>query len=162
MSSSKQIVIAPLLKTFRSIRDIALFRGLSISKSQKVVLISVTASIALLGVLARYLRRRKCPSNVTYRKLPRNPQLLPNPNGEASGRRSGSPGIRSLHRQGSILSGFSDKMSNASVSLSGGPASEVTAGAQPVTPQQFGVMGLGEFDVLATYPNLHLATFKYT
>lgn len=57
------------------------------------------------------------------------------------GRRSGSPGLRSLHRQGSVLSGFSDRMSNVSVSLSGGPASEVTAGAQPVTPQQFGVMG---------------------
>lgn len=41
----------------------------------------MTAGIALLGVLARYLRRRKSTSNVTYRKLPRNPQLLQNPNG---------------------------------------------------------------------------------
>jgi hypothetical protein len=58
------------------------------------------------------------------------------------GRRSASPGVRSLHRQGSVLS--SDRQST--VSGAGGlPSLAVMAagegGTQQLSPQQLGVMG---------------------
>ena len=54
----------------------------------------------------------------------------------AGGRRSASPGVRSLHRQGSVLS--SDRLSAASGAL--GLAS-AEPGTPRLTPQQLGVMG---------------------
>lgn len=58
------------------------------------------------------------------------------------GRRSASPGVRSLHRQGSVLS--SDRLSAASGAGGLAPLG-VIAGGEPgaprLTPQQLGVMG---------------------
>lgn len=55
---------------------------------------------------------------------------------QASSRRSGSPSIRNIHRKGSVLSGLSDRLSAASVSLS-----LVAGDGTSLTPQQLGAMG---------------------
>ncbi|KAJ9583373.1 hypothetical protein L9F63_022280, partial [Diploptera punctata] len=58
------------------------------------------------------------------------------------GRRSASPGMRSLHRQGSVLS--TDRLSTVSGaggSLSMGGLGAGDIGTQQLTPQQLGVMG---------------------
>ena len=58
------------------------------------------------------------------------------------GRRSASPGVRSLHRQGSVLS--SDRLSAASGAGGLAPLGMIAtgeAGTPRLTPQQLGVMG---------------------
>ena len=58
------------------------------------------------------------------------------------GRRSASPGVRSLHRQGSVLS--SDRLSSASVAGGLAPLGMIASGepgTPRLTPQQLGVMG---------------------
>ena len=57
------------------------------------------------------------------------------------GRRSVSPGVRSLHRQGSILS--SDRLSAASGAGGLAPLGMIATepGTPRLTPQQLGVMG---------------------
>ncbi|XP_039280002.1 mitoguardin [Nilaparvata lugens] len=165
---STQISLVSLVKTFRSFNS-KLFSRIGFSKSQKVVLLSVTASIALLALFARYVRRRKTTSGTSYRKLPRSPQILHDSDGDggSSYRRIASPGLRSLRRQGSLLSGFSDRTSTAgSVTLSaashGGGDADNAACTQPVTPQQFGVMGMEALELSIKYWEDALDTYRNT
>lgn len=132
-------------------------RQIQISNSQKLVVVSVTAGVAVVTMLARYLRRRRRTLGPTINKrvvggLKRNrgtPGGTRSPNGDIS--QTGSPGMRGLHRQGSVLSGLNtnDRMSVASgSSVAGGDAGGV--GAQ-LTPQQLGVMGMEALETTISY-----------
>ncbi|XP_059622491.1 mitoguardin [Phlebotomus argentipes] len=117
--------------------------------TQRVVIVSVTAGIALLGILARYLRRRRTvrPPRRT-RKLPggrRTRNSLRSPNdaisvaGSKASARSVSPG-------GSILA-LSDRLSLASGSLGAG----VLSASTPLTSQQLGVLGMEALENVITH-----------
>lgn len=169
MSLVNKLGLSPVITTFQRIIGQTTFRNISISKSQKIVILSVTASVALLGILARYLRRRRAAPSGAFRKLLRKQVKtathgINSPNGDvasqASSRRSGSPSIRSLHRQGSVLSAMSDRMSAASGSLVVGPAGDSAAGGAALSPQQFGVMGMEALETSINYWEDALAAYS--
>lgn len=129
----------------------------NLTTSQKVIVVSVTAGVAVLGVIASYLGRRRTPKPQQRRlrkpggRKTRNSIRSPNDiislaGSKASGR-SYSPG-GSIH-------GISDRMSLASGSLVGGGtgtgAGPVIGGATPLTPQQLGVMGMEALDTVISY-----------
>ncbi|KAK3921060.1 Mitoguardin, partial [Frankliniella fusca] len=123
----------------------ALFGRMS---TQKIVILSVTAGVAVLGILARYLRRRRRTVKPDFfRKYPRRftkstAYSIKSPNGDVLSQASGSTaaggqGSR-LSRRGSVLSMHT--MSTDRLSL---PSSSVVGGAQgdaraPLAPQELG------------------------
>lgn len=119
---------------------------------------SVTASVALLGVLARYLRRRRAPRPTTRRprkyggRRTRNSMRSPNDlislAGSKASARSGSPG-------GSMVA-LSDRMSLASGSLGPGIVS-----TQQLTAQQLGVMGMEALETVINHWEDALATHSH-
>lgn len=112
-----------------------------LSTTQKIVILSVSAGAALLAFVAQCLkRRRKAPTSIKVNKKIRqvpisSATVATSPNGERASQtgsqRSGSPSIRSFHRQPSVLSTLSDRLS----------AAGLTQGAVKLTPQQLGTMG---------------------
>ncbi|GAB0090777.1 Mitoguardin [Sergentomyia squamirostris] len=117
--------------------------------TQRVVLVSVTAGIALLGILARYLRRRRTvrpPRRA--RKLPggrRTRNSIRSPNDVAS--IAGSKvSARSISPGGSVLA-YSDRLSLASGSLGAGVLGTQT----PLTSQQLGVLGMEALETVITH-----------
>ncbi|KAK3878078.1 hypothetical protein Pcinc_017290 [Petrolisthes cinctipes] len=117
----------------------------NLTRPQKVVIVSVSVGLALVGLVARYLRRRRrrAPrksalarhddTNRAHRKV--KPITIRSPSGEihnVSG--NVSPGFhRSVHRQSSI-SVSSDRVSVASV------LTTQQGDVSSLTPQQYGVM----------------------
>ncbi|KAL1124382.1 hypothetical protein AAG570_001011, partial [Ranatra chinensis] len=109
----------------------------------QVVLFSVSAGVAILAVLAQYLKRRRKTPTTSIKARRSRQQILSegqrnaSPNGDfvfnSGSKRSGSPSIRSLNRQPSILSTLSDRLSSVTA-LPPDPAIQLT-------PQQLGVMG---------------------
>uniref|UniRef100_A0A1B6CGB2 Mitoguardin n=1 Tax=Clastoptera arizonana TaxID=38151 RepID=A0A1B6CGB2_9HEMI len=162
MSLLSQFGLNNVIVTFQNVFKNQSFRSVNISRSQKIIVLSVTASVALLGVLARYLRRRRTAPSGNFRKALRNQikdgnQGINSPNGDvlsqASSRRSGSPSIRSTHRKGSVLS---DRLSAASVPLSLG-AGDGTS----LTPQQLGTMGMEALETSINYWEDALSSYNY-
>lgn len=126
--SNPQVVNFNVGAIIKSLRD-ARFTSVNISV-QKATTISVTLGIVLLGILARYLRRRKG----SYKFKGRIEEHEEVENRLFHESRQRSPSIRSIRRQGSVLSG----VSGASEHLSRrGPLYETPAN---LTPQQLGVM----------------------
>ncbi|XP_055694280.1 mitoguardin [Lutzomyia longipalpis] len=124
--------------------------------TQRVVIVSVTAGIALLGILARYLRRRrtvrpprrarKLPGGRRTRNSMRSPNDVISVAGSKASARSVSPG-------GSMLA-LSDRLSLASGSLGAG----VLGAATPLTSQQLGVLGMEALENVITHWEDALAT----
>ncbi|KAG7169965.1 putative Mitoguardin-containing protein, partial [Homarus americanus] len=118
----------------------------NLSKPQKIVIISVGTGLALVGLVARYLRRRRRRTprksalvkhdDLTRSSRKAKPITICSPSGEIhSVGGNVSPGFhRSVHRQSSI-SVSSDRTSVASV------LTTHAADANTLTPQQYGVMG---------------------
>ncbi|KDR15189.1 hypothetical protein L798_10962 [Zootermopsis nevadensis] len=129
----------PFISKFSNFRVFIPLRNVRLSMPQKVTVLSVTIGVVLIGLLARYLRRKR---RTVYpglfrrngKRLAASSQGARSPNGDV--RRSTSPGTRSLHRQGSVLSTVSG-VGGASV----GPMAAGDAGSQHLTPQQFGILG---------------------
>lgn len=117
------------------------------STSQKIVVVSLTAGVALLGVLARYLRRRKSPrpprrprkhGGRRTRNSMRSPNDLMSVAGSKASARSGSP-------VGSTVA-FSDRLSLASGSIDSAAIAN-----QQLTAQQLGVMGMEALDTVINH-----------
>ncbi|XP_053686462.1 mitoguardin [Sabethes cyaneus] len=129
----------------------------NLTTSQKVIVVSVTAGVAVLGVIASYLGRRRTPKpqqrrlrkpvNRKTRNSVRSPNDIISLAGSKASGRSYSPG-GSIH-------GISDRMSLASGSLAGGGtgigAGPVIGGTTPLTPQQLGVMGMEALETVISY-----------
>lgn len=125
----------------------------NLTTSQKVVVITVTAGVAVLGVIASYLGRRRTPRPQQRRlrkpgnRLARNSVRSPNDiislAGSKTSARSYSPG-GSIH-------GISDRMSLASGSLAAGGMAPIIGGTTPLTPQQLGVMGMEALETVISY-----------
>uniref|UniRef100_A0A6B2EA64 Mitoguardin n=1 Tax=Phlebotomus kandelakii TaxID=1109342 RepID=A0A6B2EA64_9DIPT len=117
--------------------------------TQRVVIVSVTAGIALLGILARYLRRRgsvrpprrarKLAGGRRTRTSMRSPNDVVSVAGSRASARSLSPG-------GSTLA-LSDRLSLASGSLGAG----VLSASTPLTSQQLGVLGMEALENVITH-----------
>ena len=114
---------------------------------------SVTAGVALLGVLASYLGRRRTTSfqkrvrrfgNRRSRNSVRSPNDIISLAGSKASARSG----RSVSPGGSIHAP-SDRMSLASGSMAG--AQLVIGNSTPLTPQQLGVMGMEALETVISY-----------
>lgn len=152
----------PFLKNIQPI-------SLGLSTTQKIA-ISVTASIAIVGVLARYLRRPKCNLNyeTNYRTHKNLGRLKPSglrspPNGDrasyaSSGRRSVAQSGLNL-RQGSIIPSEKASIVSGSV-ISGGSALHEGETTTILTPQQLGVMGMEALETCISYWEDALAAYR--
>ncbi|XP_068902701.1 mitoguardin isoform X1 [Tenebrio molitor] len=143
----------------------------SLSTTQKVIIVSVTASVTVVGVLARYLRRKKRTVDLSKfkRPYPKRPRIsgVRSPNGDvisqaSSGRRSAAYsnvyGER-LPRQGSAIN--SERASVASGSLtSGGLAAPDQTNTAELTPQQIGVMAMEALETCINYWEDALALYR--
>lgn len=118
-----------------------------LTTSQKIIVASVTAGVALLGVLARYLRRRRTPrpfrrprkhGGRRTRNSVRSPNDLISVAGSKASARTNSPG-------GSTVA-LSDRLSLASGSLGPGIVS-----TQQLTAQQLGVMGMEALETVINH-----------
>ncbi|XP_017767908.1 PREDICTED: mitoguardin-like, partial [Nicrophorus vespilloides] len=141
----------PILENVKYLKQF-LPHTISLSRTQKVVVVSVTASMALLGVLARYMRRRR--QVVDPKKFKRNfgkrarASGIRSPNADmmsqaSSGRRSNAYSgysDRGTVRQSSVLGGGSERASVASGSLVSGGILPEAGDTVHLTPQQLGVM----------------------
>ncbi|XP_037937705.1 mitoguardin [Teleopsis dalmanni] len=130
---------------------------LRMSTSQKVVIFSITAGVALLGVLARFLRRRKPPRPLRRarrytgrrtRNSMRSPNDMISVAGSKASARSGSP-------VGSTVA-YSDRLSLASGSIGPGALATIAHGqlqttVSQLTAQQLGVMGMEALDTVINY-----------
>ncbi|XP_065202883.1 mitoguardin [Planococcus citri] len=142
--------LAVAFNAFRNLRQTT--SALGISPAHKIAAVSVTVSVILLGVLAQYLRKKKRTTNESRKSIKR-PMLNSaairecQANDEASSRPR-SPSIRSIRRQGSVLSGVS------SASEFGRPDFRKNLSLEPTdsfTPQQLGVMGMEALEMSITY-----------
>ncbi|XP_049821870.1 mitoguardin [Aethina tumida] len=146
----------------------ALPQKFSLSTTQKVIVLSVTASVAVVGILARYLRRKKRvvdPSKLRriFNSKRSRASGIRSPSNEvgsiasSSGRRSAAFSIAG--RQSSVIS---EKASIASGSLvSGGlPIPEGEEGSTHLTPQQLGVMGMEALETCISYWEDALAAYR--
>lgn len=114
--------------------------------TQKIVLASLSAGVVLLGVLARYLGRRKTPRPMRRPRLisgrrTRNSMRSPNDITSLAGSKVSA---RSISPGGSIVA-LSDRLSLASGSLAG-----VTQD-NPLSPQQLGVMGMEALETVINF-----------
>ncbi|XP_018332761.1 mitoguardin [Agrilus planipennis] len=148
--------------------------GFSLTTKQKVVILSVASSVALLGVLAKYMRRKRqivdpMKLKKQYSRRVRNSGLK-SPNGDvvslaSSTRRSGAYYDRiSATRQNSVLGVTSEKGSVASGSGMKAIAStcvinEAGDGTR-LTPQQLGVMGMEALETSINYWEDALAAYR--
>ncbi|TDG42363.1 hypothetical protein AWZ03_011217 [Drosophila navojoa] len=129
-----------------------------VSTTTKVVLFSLTAGVALMSVLSRFLRRRKPPRPIRRprkytgrrtRNSMRSPNDLTSVAGSKASARSGSP-------VGSTVA-YSDRLSMASGSIGAMVQNQqlvgaVGAGVVPqLTAQQLGVMGMEALDTVINF-----------
>ncbi|KAF7997593.1 hypothetical protein HCN44_006164 [Aphidius gifuensis] len=109
--------------------------AMSLSKSQKIVIICLASGTLLLSGLAQYLKRKRRPPHPTNRKFTRDlrQRLL---SAKPSNFDAVSQVSWAKRSEASSRSHVSDRASLAS-SISGGPDGDVR-----LTPQQYGVLGL--------------------
>ncbi|XP_050092199.1 mitoguardin [Anopheles aquasalis] len=137
----------------------------NIFTSQRIIIFSVSAGVALLGALAAYLGRRRTPLPPQRRirkpcnRRTRNSVRSPNDIVSVAGSRVSA---RSYSPSGSVHA-VSDRMSLASGSVAaagpGGPGSVVMAtqgnsiigNSSPLSPQQLGVMGMEALENAVSY-----------
>ncbi|XP_058117296.1 mitoguardin [Anopheles ziemanni] len=138
--------------------SVSKYLPLHVSTSQKIIILSVSAGVALLGALAAYLGRRRTPlpqqrrirkpCNRRTRNSVRSPNDILSVAGSKVSARSYSP-------SGSVHA-ISDRMSLASGSLvaagSAAPGTVALLGnTTPLTPQQLGVMGMEALENVVSY-----------
>lgn len=132
------------------------FNTLSFIFLLQLIVISVTAGVALLGVFASYLGRRKVTRpprrtrKITGRRT-RNSMRSPNDLISIAGSKASA---RSISPGGSFIA-LSDRMSLASGSLGG------IIPATPLTAQQLGVMGMEALETVINYWEDALAALSY-
>ncbi|XP_017870402.1 PREDICTED: mitoguardin [Drosophila arizonae] len=129
-----------------------------VSTTTKVVLFSLTAGVALMSVLSRFLRRRKPPRPIRRprkytgrrtRNSMRSPNDLTSVAGSKASARSGSP-------VGSTVA-YSDRLSMASGSIGAMAQNQQLAGTggagvvPQLTAQQLGVMGMEALDTVINF-----------
>ncbi|XP_058054669.1 mitoguardin [Anopheles bellator] len=141
--------------------SVSKFFTLNALTSQKMIILSVSAGVALLGALAAYLGRRRTPLPPQRRirkpcsRRPRNSVRSPNDIVSVAGSKVSA---RSYSPSGSVHA-ISDRMSLASGSIvAAGTASGAAPGsivllgnASPLTPQQLGVMGMEALENVISY-----------
>lgn len=142
-------------------------RNITLSTKQKVVVISLTASVAVVGMLARYLRRPIVTINrktTKYNTLGKRSRMsgLRSPNGDgasfaSSGRRSAVLS-NSYVKQGSVIA--CDKTSIASGSNINGSVTLQEGVNTALTPQQLGVMGMEALETCITYWEDALSAYR--
>ncbi|CAH1105664.1 unnamed protein product [Psylliodes chrysocephalus] len=157
------------LNTFKQILPL----DIHLTTTQKVVIGSVSASVVLIGVLARLLRRKKnmldpskLPKNIFNGKYSRLSGIR-SPFGDvgsvaSSGRRSGTysiPGER--YRQSSIAASGKASVASGSIVSSGLPIPE-GLDTTNLTPQQLGVMGMEALETCIGYWEDALAAYRNT
>ncbi|XP_044759269.1 mitoguardin [Coccinella septempunctata] len=140
---------------------------ITLSTKQKVIVISLTASVAVVGMLARYLRRPIVtinPTTTNYRTYGKRSRMsgLRSPNGDgasfaSSGRRSAVLS-NSYARQGSVIA--CDKTSIASGSILNGSVTLQEGVNTALTPQQLGVMGMEALETCITYWEDALSAYR--
>ncbi|XP_066260011.1 mitoguardin [Euwallacea similis] len=168
--------LGPITGYLQHIRQLTPF-SISLSTPQKIALLSVGASVVVVGGLARYLRRRKHPidparlkqSNISGKRSRLSGVRSPNDYGSiaSSGRRSGAYsniyGER-YTRQGSAMASASEKASIISSSLASGSltmgAMDGAGGDVVLTPQQLGVMGMEALETCISYWEDALAVYR--
>ncbi|XP_041784874.1 mitoguardin [Anopheles merus] len=140
--------------------SVSKYLPIHVSTSQKIIILSVSAGVALLGALAAYLGRRRTPlpqqrrirkpGNRRTRNSVRSPNDIMSVAGSKVSARSYSP-------SGSVHA-ISDRMSLASGSLvaAGGPVAamgtvSLLGNTTPLTPQQLGVMGMEALENVVSY-----------
>lgn len=138
--------------------DIRIFPA-RMSTTQRVVIISIAAGVALLGVMSRFLRRRKPPrqprrprryTGRRARNSMRSPNDMISLAGSKASARSGSPvGSTVAYSQ-------SDRMSMASGSIGAGVLVSANQGqlgimTTQLTAQQLGVMGMEALDTVINF-----------
>ncbi|CAG9864491.1 unnamed protein product [Phyllotreta striolata] len=153
--------------------------NIQLSTTQKVVIGSVSVSVAVIGVLARLLRRKKntldpskLPKNIFNGKFSRF-STVRSPHGdvgsvasssrrsEAFSRRSDShsaAGDRSTVRHGSVASGRAS-VASGSVVTGGLPAPD-GLDTTNLTPQQLGVMGMEALETCIGYWEDALSAYR--
>lgn len=120
------------------------FSNVNLTPSQTAIAVTVTVSVITLGIVARYLRRKRTKSiPKKFRNYKR--RLNGDAVSQASSRRSISPSRRTV---ASSLQALSDRLSLASGSLAMG--NNVGECVQ-LTPQQLGVMGMEALETSITY-----------
>ncbi|XP_065163506.1 mitoguardin isoform X2 [Atheta coriaria] len=162
----------PVLEQLKHLKQV-LPHSVSLSTTQKVVVVSVTASVALLGVLARYMRRKKQTVDPkTFRRpLAKRSRAsgVRSPNADlistaSSGRRSNAQSNFSERRarHDSILGIIAnERASVASGSLASGTLIIPENGENTkLTPQQLGVMGMEALETCINYWEDALAVYR--
>nr|CAH7768736.1 unnamed protein product [Callosobruchus chinensis] len=147
----------------------------TLSTTQKVVVLSFSASVLVVGVLARYFKRRKKTydpshfrgrSNVFSSKRSRASGIR-SPNGDlgsvaSSGRRSAAfsniYGERYV-RQSSVIASGKASVASGSLVSSGLPVPEGLDSAN-LTPQQLGVMGMEALETCIGYWEDALSSYR--
>ncbi|KAK9885188.1 hypothetical protein WA026_010695 [Henosepilachna vigintioctopunctata] len=143
------------------------FRNVNLSTKQKLIALCVTTSVAVVGMLARYLRRQKA----TVDRKPTNRKIfgkrgrqsgLRSPNGDcasyaSSGRRSAALS-NAYVKQGSYIA--SEKASLVSGSMISGSVTLQEGENQALTPQQLGVMGMEALETCISYWEDALSAYR--
>ncbi|KAI9582889.1 mitoguardin-like [Glossina fuscipes] len=130
-----------------------------LSMTHKVVLMSVTAGVTLLGILSRYLRRRKsqrpyyrspkCSGRRIRKKMPNKNDLLSIADSKASAR-SGSPVESNVTCSQSDRLSVTSALTGVGVLSSANQRQNGTNTAQ-LTSQQLGVMGMEALDTVINF-----------
>uniref|UniRef100_A0A6M2DKV9 Putative mitoguardin n=1 Tax=Xenopsylla cheopis TaxID=163159 RepID=A0A6M2DKV9_XENCH len=132
---------------------LSVFNNINLTPSQTAIAVTVTATVITLGIVARYLRRKRTKSiqKKGRQTKKRYSTYARSVNGDvlsqASSRRSASPTRRTV---ASSLQALSDRLSLASGSLAMGNI-EGTGDCVQLTPQQLGVMGMEALETSITY-----------
>ncbi|CRL04974.1 CLUMA_CG018206, isoform A [Clunio marinus] len=124
----------------------------NVSITHKVILISVTTGVAILGVLATYMSRRKSRGPIRHQRTraisgrrTRNSMRSPNDALSIAGSRTSA---RSVSPGGSIHT-ITDIVSYASGSTKA--PSAIANGTAYLSPQQLGVMGMEKLDTVINF-----------
>lgn len=174
--------LKPINEQISHVRQL-LLQHIHLSTPQKVIIVSVTVSVAAVGVLARYFRRRKRTIDPTKLRSGRSYYFsskrsrasgVRSPNGDV-GSIASSSGRRSIFgRQSSAAAGAarggSEKASIASGSIvsgdnsiemgGGGDVVGVSGGVANLTPQQLGVMGMEALETCISYWEDALSAYR--
>ncbi|GLV42512.1 Mitoguardin [Carabus blaptoides fortunei] len=163
--------LTPVLAHLKSLGSLFSDRVTNATSSQKIIVVTMTASVAVLGVLARYMRRKRLVVNPKkYRRWTGKRSRasgIKSPNGDAVGAATYSGGAGGSVASGGGRSSFAGSRASragppsvVTVSERGSVASgsNVTGSAltgmestERLTPQQLGVMGMEALETSIGY-----------
>jgi len=135
-----------------------------LSTTQKIICaVTAIAGIAVVGVLATMMGRRKPPQPQRRSRRPlgrRTRNSIRSPNNDMISLAGSKVSARSISPGGSVHA-MSDRLSLASGSVGAGVTNNtVGAAATPLTPQQMGVMGMEALETVIGYWEDALSTYQ--